>query len=431
MGTVSTCARRACVLLFLTVFGFAARAAEPQEPHGVLTLPQAIEIALRRNPELLASRYELTAAQARILQAGLRVNPELDVELENFAGSGEANGTDALETTLSLSQVIELGGKRALRRFVAEADSDLIGIEQRARQLDALAEVTRRFIEVVTAQERARYSGESLRLAQQTLDAVAARVRAARAPVAEESRARIAVTRAAIEERQAQTGLRAARYSLASLWGSVAPSFTSAEANLFAFDPVQAFDALVAQIERNPDLTRFASEARLRDAELRLAQARARPNLAFSVGVRRLEASNDTALVAGFSMPLPVFDRNQGAIREARVRRAQSDAERQAAMLRTRGTLYAVYQEMTAARARAESIQTEAVPQAQTALEQTQNGYERGRFSFLELITAQQELLELRDAAIDAAADYHRLLTELERVTSEPLTTNDIEAPIP
>lgn len=86
---------------------------------------------------------------------------------------------------------------------------------------------------------------------------------------------------------------------------------------------------------------------------------------------------------------------------------------------------------MTAARERAESLRNDAVPQAQTALEQMQSGYERGRFSFLELLTSQQELLALRGAAIDAAADYHRLLSELERVTSEPLTTNDLEAPLP
>ncbi len=291
--------------------------------------------------------------------------------------------------------------------------------------------MTRRFIDVVTAQERVRFAAESSKLAQQTLDAITARVEAARAPIAEASRARIAVTRALIEERQTTTALRSARYALASMWGSTEPAFTAANADLFAFESVQQFAALMAQIERNPDITRFASQARLREAELRLAQAQARPNLAFSVGVRRLEESSDNALVAGFSMPLPVFDRNQGAIREARVRRAQSDAELQAALTRARGTLYAVYQEMATARERAESLRNEAVPQAQTALEQTQNGYERGRFSFLELLTAQQELLALRAAAIDAAADYHQLLAELERVTSEPLTTNDIEAPLP
>ncbi|HTJ20333.1 MAG TPA: TolC family protein, partial [Steroidobacteraceae bacterium] len=105
MRTVSACARRACIFIQLIVFAVGAWAAEPVEPRGELTLAQAVELALRSNPELLASRYELTAAQARIVQADLRPNPDLDVELENFAGSGATTGTDALETTLSLSQV--------------------------------------------------------------------------------------------------------------------------------------------------------------------------------------------------------------------------------------------------------------------------------------------------------------------------------------
>lgn len=428
---VSLLLRAAVACIALHLAPIAVRAAENPVSAAELTLASAVDRALKRNPDLIASRYELTAAQSRILQADLRLNPQIDLELENFAGSGAATGTDTLETTLSLSQVIELGGKRGLRRSVAEADSDLIAIEQRARQLDVLAEVTQRFIEVVAAQERARFAAESSKLARQTLDTINARVQAARAPVAEGSRARIAVTRTSIEERRAATALRSARHALASLWGDVEPTFTAASADLFAFGPVEAFPTLVRQVERNPDITRFATQARLRDAELRLARAQARPNLAFSIGVRQLQESNDTALVAGFSMPLSVFDGNQGAIREARVRRAQSDAELQAALVRIRGTLYAAYQEMTAARESADSLRNEAIPQAQTALEQTRSGYERGRFSFLELLTAQQELLALRAAAIDAAADYHRLLAELERVTNEPLTTNDIEAPLP
>lgn len=420
----------ACIALVLTV-SVQGQAVDPPGFAGEITLGGAIDLALRRNPDLGASRYELTAAQARIIQAGLRPNPEVGLELENFAGSGAAEGVAALETTLSLSQVIELGDKRRLRRAAAEADHDLMTIEQRARQLDVLAEVTRRFIETAAAQERLLLAREYSRLAQQTLDTIGARVRSARSPEAEASRARIALTRASLQERQTAAELRSARYALAAMWGSAEPQFTRAGADLFAFGDLQPFATLIERIERNPDLIIFASEARLRDAQLRLAQAQARPNLALSLGVRRFEETNDTALVAGFSMPLAVSDRNQGAVREARARRAQVDAERLGALTRTRAALHGVYQEVVAARERAETLRGDAIPQAQTALGQTQSGYERGRFSFLELLTAQQELLELRAAAIDAGADYHRLLAELERVTSEPLTSNDLEAPLP
>lgn len=393
------------------------------EPAGELTLKQAVEIALARNPDLIAAHYELKAADARITQSGLRPNPELSADLENFAGSGATRGTDALETTLSLSQVIELGGKRAYRTNVATLDREVIGIEQQANQLDVLTEVTRRFIDLVVAQSRLALAHSTRELEQRTLDAIVVRVQAARSPEAERSRARIALIRAQIEEQQAQSAIRGARASLAALWGNPEPVFKEASADLFTLEPVQPFESLVAQLAGNPDFVRFASEARLRDAELRLAQAQARPNLTFGVGVRRLESGNDHAVVAAFSMPLPVFDRNQGAIREAQARRAQTDALREATFVRARGAVSALYQELLALRIRVETLRNEALPQAQQALEQSQYGYERGRFSYLELATAQQELLGLRTAALDAAADYHRILAEIERLTGQPVAT--------
>ena len=413
----------ACGLLFVGISSSpVALSAQPTvNPDGEITLAEAIDAALRSNPELLASAYELNAAQARIVQAGLRPNPELAAELENFAGRGSLRGVDGLETTLSLSQVIEMGDKRQLRTSAARADLDLVIIEQRAKELDVLAEVTRRFIDVVAAQERARFATEATGLAERTLAAIGTRVDAGRSPEAERSRARIAVTRAQVEQRQAQSELRSARYALSALWGSPEPAFTGSRADLFDLRAVQPFASLMQRLEESPDFIRFASESRLREAELRLARAQARPNLGLRLGVRRLEESSDSALVAGFSMPLGVTDRNQGAIQEAKVRLTQSDAQRDAARVRARASLFSLYQEMNAARERVDIVRNEAIPQAQQAVDQTASGYERGRFSFLELVSVQEELLALRAAAIDAAADYHRLRAEIERLTSEPL----------
>ena len=100
-------------------------------------------------------------------------------------------------------------------------------------------------------------------------------------------------------------------------------------------------------------------------------------------------------------------------------------------MVRLRGTLQATYAEMTSSRETVEALRAEAIPQATVALDQVRSGYERGRFSFLELASAQQELLGLRASVLDAAADYHRLLAELERLTSESLTTELVEGALP
>lgn len=413
--------------LWLVLAGLvgSARAQTPpvaDEPVGDLSLARTLQAALARNPELVASEYDLKAAEARITQAGVRPNPELSVELENFAGTGAVRRTQALETTLSLSQVVELGGKRALRTQFAERDRDVATIERQAQQLDVLADVTQRFIELIAAQNRLALAVSTRELAQRTLDAISSRVHAARSPELERSRARIALTRAQLEEQQAQSELRGTRQALAALWGSSAPAFGRADADLFSLESVAPFEELVRKLDRNPDFLRFASETRLREAELKLARAQARPDLTFGVGVRRLQEGSDQALVAGFSMPLPVFNRNKGAIREAELRLAQTDAQRNAAFLRAQAAIYRLYQELAVSRSRVETMRNEALPQAQQALDQTQSGYDRGRFSYLELATAQQEMLELRAAIIEAAADYHRILAEIERLTGEPVS---------
>jgi outer membrane protein, heavy metal efflux system len=407
--------------------GFASfRAAEA----GVeLTLAQAIDNALRRNPGLRASELRVTRAQAETAQAQLRPAPELALELENFAGSGETSGTDALETTLSFTQVLELGDKRTARVAIAEAASDLASIERRAHELDVLAEVTRRFLAAASAAEQLRLAEETERLAQETLAAVSRRVAAARSPLADESRARIAATRATLDVQQSASVWRTRRYALAASWGDREPQFSTLRADLFAFETDPKFQALISRLERNPAFLRFASEMRLRDAQLRLAKAQNRPDLALTLGLRHLQESGDTALVAGIAMPLNSPKRGEAGQRMARADLDQAQAEQDAAAVIALDTLFGLYEEMGSARRRAEALRTEALPLARTALEQTQAGYDRGRFAFSELAAARQELLALQSAAIESAASYHELRTEIQRLTGEPLT--NLETPTP
>lgn len=391
------------------------------EPQGELTLRGALEMALARNPQLAVASYELQIADARIAQASVRRNPVLAVEFENALGSGELSGVKSLETTLSLSQTLELGNKRLQRMQVAQLNRELSGVDRQAQQLDVLAEVTRLFIDVVAAQHDVALAREALTLAEQTLAEITVRVQAARTPLAEQSRATIAVSRARIEQQRADNRLQSTRRALAAAWGARRAEFSQASADLFALPELQSYESLRTAVENTPDFLRFASAARLSEAELRLAQAQARADLTLSAGVRRLEASDDMALVAGVSMALPVFNRNQGEIREAEFKREQSRTQSQAVLIRAESTLYGLYQQLLTARFTVQTLQGEAISQAQTALAQTQTGYERGRFSYLELAAAQQELLALRRAAIGTAADYHRLISEIERLTNQAL----------
>src|SRR5919109_2751062 len=125
-----------------------SRGPQPEEPTGVLTLRQALALALLHNPALASAAWEVRAGEARTLQAGLLPNPEFSVEVENFAGSGAFRGMDAAETTIALSQVIELGGKRLRRARVAALQRDLAAWDYEATRIDVFTATTKAFVEV-------------------------------------------------------------------------------------------------------------------------------------------------------------------------------------------------------------------------------------------------------------------------------------------
>lgn len=396
-----------------------------------ITLAQALGRALEHSPQLAVYPAARRVAEGGELQAGLYPNPRLGAELEDFAGSGVERGAQALQTTLTLSQLIPLGSKIGRRVDVADAALSAVEADYAVARLDVLAETVRRVTDVAQAQARVTLAARSTALAESTLQTVERRVKAGATSSAEINRARVALTRARVDAQRAAADLDAAKIALAAMWGDAVPDFGGVSADLTVLPELQAFAAFAAAVERSPRLQRFAVESRLRTAELQLANAQAVPDLTVSAGLRRLEhgatgANPDYGLVASLSLPLQLFDRNQGNVEAARARIDQTRAERDAAWLRTRTVLYGLYRADQQARSRAQSLSDDAIPQADQALKLIERGYAFGRFSFLDLLDAQRQVIALRTEAISAQADAHRLDAELERLSAEPVV-----APLP
>lgn len=424
------CARvfRACLVgacLWLCSFASAQEPASIQLEGSPLSLRDAIVITLRGNPDLKTFAYALRVQDARIDAAKLRSLPEASLEIENVLGSGDLKGVDALEATFALSQVVELGGKRAQRISVSKSGRDLMGIEEQAAQLDVLAEVNRRFIQVAGDQHQLELTRQATEIARKTVEAVQRRVDAAKSPDAELYRASVELTRAEIELQHAEHTLLASRRKLAAMWGEPEAQFGPVQADIYALPAPVEFDSLVARLQNNPDFTRFASEARLRDAEIRLAETQRKPNLQFFVGVRRFQETRDQALVLGVSAPLFAGRQATPAIAEAKALREQVDAERDAAFVKARAQLFELYQELRHAIDEAEILQRDVLPQMEKALEQTEYAYERGRYSYLELMDGQRAYLDVQRMLIDAASNAQTLQSEIERLSGEPLAANN------
>jgi cobalt-zinc-cadmium efflux system outer membrane protein len=386
-----------------------------------LTLASAIEQTLARNPELRAYAPRLVAARERAGSAALRPPFVLEVETQDVFGTGRASGFDSAESTFALSQVIELGGKRGVRMDAANAATELVDAERAAAELDVLAEVTRRLIHVAADQEHLTITMRATALADDNVAAASARVAAARAPDVELRRARVTRARAGVEQEHAEHELLTSRRKLAAMWGDGEATFERVAADLYALPTSESYEALVARLAANPDFLRFASEERLRDAELRVAEAHARTDLTVRGGMRTLHDTNDEAFVFGVTLPLKAAARARNEIAAARAERDQSAAEREAHRVQAEAQLYELFQELRHAITEAEILRTTVLPEMEAALEATRYAFERGRYSYLEWVDAQRELVEVQRALIDAATNAHLYRTEIERLTGEAL----------
>jgi len=184
------------------------------------------------------------------------------------------------------------------------------------------------------------------------------------------------------------------------------------------------FEALLARVEQNPDLAAFVSQSRLAEAELNLARARSRPGWTVSGGLRRIESSDDWAVVGGVTIPLRMGNQNQGRISEARATIDQIEAAAEAARVQIETELFVLYQELFHNIELADRLETDVAPRLEAALTDMRRAFDLGRSSYLEFRAVQTELLDVAYEILDAHADAYRLSIEIERLTGESLSSS-------
>jgi cobalt-zinc-cadmium efflux system outer membrane protein len=391
------------------------------EPRGEIRLRDALATALLHNPGLAAFSWEVRAREAAALQASTWPNPELGLEIENVAGSGPLAGLDGAETTLWLSQLIEIGGKRAARLRVAELENVEAAWEYEVARIDLLTTVARAFVEVAAAQEHLALADDLVGVTDEILEAVSRQVQAGATSPVEQSRARVELEASRIDRERAGRGLTIARHRLAATWGSAAPQFSSAIGDLETMIDLPSLDRLWSRIAQSPDLALWVAALDRSRAEVDLARAGRVPDLALDGGVRHFNETGDAALVFGLGLPLPLWDRGRGTVGAARHRAARVEHERRAAEVRIRTEIAAGYETLRSTETEALTLRERVLPEAETAFRTAQDGYLRGLMRLTDVLDAERTLFELRRRYFDALAAYHAAVADIERLIGEPL----------
>ncbi|WP_182119621.1 TolC family protein [Acidovorax sp. FHTAMBA] len=381
----------------------AAAAAEP------LSLAKAIELALEGNPEVAAAKRQWEATEGQVLQGRSRPNPELAYSLEDTRSKTRTQ-------SWQLNLPVELGGKRAARTKAAEKSREQAQAQLAELQATVRANVAAAYFDVLTAQERLVLARDSAALAKSSTDTVSKRVAAGKVSPVEESKARVAEAGVRVELAQAASEQRNALSRLFALLGRIDAPYTVLEGKAENLPSVPSLVDLQPLISSSPGVVLARIEVDRRKALTDLEQSKRVPDVTVSVGMQRSNETQRNVLLFGVSLPLPVFDRNQGNLLEALKLEDKARDELQAATVRLHSEVAQARERLSTITAEVQSLQQEVLPGAKSAYDAATIGFENGKFNFLEVLDAQRTYFTAKSQYLKALGEAHRAAADIDRL---------------
>lgn len=375
-----------------------------------LTLPEALARAEAQAPALTQASAGVAAAKGRQRQAGVAPNPEVRLEVENFAGSGLYSGLDQSETTFAVGQTIELGGKREARISAGAAGVTVAEIQAAVARAELVMTLKRGFSNALAAQEQVELARTAVARAQDLLRVSQTLVDAGREPPLRALRAKAAAAEAEAELERLIAEDKAARGALGALLGDTfAPASVSGRLEDIVqvgplVDPTKTLNVRLAEAEANAARAAYSLE-----------RTAASVDLDVELGVRSIRESDDTALVFGASIPIPIFNQNQGAISAASADVNAANARRLQALADAVREIREAESALAAAESRVKTLESTAQPAAAEALSLARSGFEAGRFSLLDVLDAEEAFASAQSSLIDAKRDRANAAAALDR----------------
>lgn len=383
--------------------------AEPAPPFADL-LKQAQTAA----PRLAESAAQTDRAQGLARQAKARPNPTLGMLTENVGGSGPYKDFGRAETTLSLSQPLDLGGRRDARIGAGTAELEAARARQTQNSAQFAYALALTYVEAEAAQVR-------VTLAEEQVEAAEADAKAAQALVEAGKEARLRALRSQASLDAIRADLTAAKADrdtamgkLTALAAAPAPITAIAASVLDIAD--RPTSGLEIDVLSSPDYLVAKAERDAVAKAVRVEKTRVLPEVTATLAVRRFADDDATAFAGGLSLPLPLFDRNRGNVDAAQASLRAADARLEAARLDVQAEAMSARGQVMAASQRLAAAKT-ALGTAEEAYRLTRIGYDSGKADLTELLTARHDLGAARASVLEARLARARADAALARLS--------------
>lgn len=401
-------------------------AAAPLSSHSAepVDLAGAIRLALD-GPRLRAAGHEAAASAAAVEQAGRYPNPTLE-----YLREGEQAG--ARTSTVQINQPIELGGKRRARVALAESTAAQARGELDALRQELRAETIAGWHTVLAAQERQELATTLAGLAARSIEVAERQVAAGKVSPIDATRARLAAVDAHTELNAATADLAIARTRLAALVGRPAETLVLArqEAPLRSSLPeLKPLAALLADAAQAAPVRRARGQLAAQEAQAQVERAARLPDLTLTVGSQKTDDFGRRQAVVGVSLPLPLFNRNEGNLLAALRRSDKAREEVAVAETAAASELGAAWTRYEQARMEAAMLRADVIPSAQSAYELTLKGFEHGKFAFLDVLDAQRTWARVQSRQWAAMQEAWRAYADIARLAGAAIEQDRLERP--
>ncbi|WP_336512207.1 TolC family protein [Stutzerimonas stutzeri] len=374
-----------------------------------ITIEEALAKAFTENPEFAAAQWDTGIAEGARTQAGLIPNPELSWDVEDTRSESRI-------TSIQVTQQIELGGKRGARIDVSERYQDAVAIELERKKNALRAEVIQAFFSALRAQEGLQLSIQSRDLASRGLQVAEGRVKAGKASPIEIARAQVQLSEIQLELNRARLNQSSAYRKLAVVIGATTRDFEHVEGDLERLPYLPAPAEMLARIRETADIRLASMQIQRAESSLELEKSQRIPDINVSVGSQYDEALGERVNLLGLSMPIPLFNRNQGNVLGAARGADQARDLRNATELRLRAEAQLAFEQWESARREVDSISSTLLPTAQQAVEGAVRGFEMGKFAFIDVLDAQRTLVSMRSQYLSSVNEAISAWVNLEKI---------------
>ena len=384
-----------------------------------LTFDDAVSNTLRLSPSLRIADSLVDASEGEQLNSSFYPNPVFAYSVENVFGNKDWRGWKSAESRYELEQLVELGGKRGYRFQSATYQHYAAQAGYEAKQIALLNRLLKLFAVAASAQEIYLVAQEQIQLAEESLNTVKAKVDSGKVSLIQQNKAQIAFLNSQMHLVKAQSKFEQSKLALSMMWGCTCPEFDTVAFSFYDIQIPKPYNTCVEELECNPELTRSYMEQLAAQENLSLERAKAIPDVVFTLGYKTLQDTHHRGLILGAAIPLPIFNRNQGNIQKAKAEnlRTQENYAQINQLLKTK--LSIAHQRLQLAYFEADTIRSTVLKTSVESYDLAKDGYEEGKFEYLDLLDSQNTLFDVRVRYIEALEKYHQSVADIEYINTE------------